>query len=169
MKWYNWLLIGIIIALVASLYIVTSSYKNKSIKTQSVTPKEGAKADTCFVHDTVWYPNPMPMAVFVTDTVLVQVHDTVWVDDELYMRLEVEKKTYQGVDYWAQVSGIECNLDSIMVRHTTAYIERPIFTEIIKKPKVSFGVQLGFGSQYGLIGKKFDVGPYLGIGLQYNF
>ena len=41
---------------------------------------------------------------------------------------------------------------------------------LYKKPKKwNFGIQFGFGVQYGTIGKKFDVGPYGGFGAQYNF
>ena len=38
-----------------------------------------------------------------------------------------------------------------------------------KKKRFSWGVQLGFGLQYGLINKNLDVGPYGGVGIQWNF
>lgn len=41
---------------------------------------------------------------------------------------------------------------------------------LYKKPKKwNFGIQFGFGVHYGTIGKNFDVGPYGGFGIQYNF
>ena len=33
----------------------------------------------------------------------------------------------------------------------------------------TLSVQGGLGAQYGLIGNKFDIGPYLGVGVSYNF
>lgn len=38
-----------------------------------------------------------------------------------------------------------------------------------KKDRWNFGIQLGIGTQYGIINNSFDVGPYLGVGVQYNF
>lgn len=38
-----------------------------------------------------------------------------------------------------------------------------------KKKRFSWGVQLGFGLQYGLINKNLDIGPYGGVGLEWNF
>lgn len=39
-----------------------------------------------------------------------------------------------------------------------------------QKPKRwNIGLQAGIGVQYGLIGRGFDVGPYVGIGLSYGF
>ena len=38
-----------------------------------------------------------------------------------------------------------------------------------KKKRFSWGVQVGFGLQYGLINKNLDVGPYGGVGIQWNF
>jgi len=125
--------------------------------------------DTLYVHDTIVDEKPVPYEVRVIDTVLRQVRDTIWMDDELWEEVAMVRKTYVGEGYWCQVSGIEPQLDSIRVQHTTAYIDRPIVQKERYKPKFTFGVQLGIGSQYGLVNKHFDVGPYLGIGVQYNF
>ncbi len=38
-----------------------------------------------------------------------------------------------------------------------------------KNKNWSFSLHAGFGVQYGLINKKFDVGPYIGAGISYNF
>lgn len=38
-----------------------------------------------------------------------------------------------------------------------------------KKNRWNFGLQLGFGGQYGLINNRFDVGPYFGVGVEFNF
>ena len=38
-----------------------------------------------------------------------------------------------------------------------------------KKNRWNFGLQFGFGGQYGLINNRFDVGPYFGAGVEFNF
>lgn len=43
-------------------------------------------------------------------------------------------------------------------------------SNLYKKPKrFNFGIQAGFGPTYGLINRQFDIGIYLGIGIEYNF
>jgi len=45
-------------------------------------------------------------------------------------------------------------------------------TNIKQKKKnlgVGLGVHLGFGAQYGLFSKSFDVGPYIGVGIQFSY
>lgn len=39
----------------------------------------------------------------------------------------------------------------------------------VKRIKFSWGFQLGFGANYGLINKKMDVGPYAGFGIGLSF
>lgn len=38
-----------------------------------------------------------------------------------------------------------------------------------EKNRWNFGLQFGFGGQYGLINNRFDVGPYFGAGVEFNF
>lgn len=38
-----------------------------------------------------------------------------------------------------------------------------------KKKRFSWGLQIGFGAQYGLFNKKIDLGPYGGVGMEINF
>ena len=38
-----------------------------------------------------------------------------------------------------------------------------------KKKRWHFGVWIGFGQQYGLINKKIDIGPQVGVGFGYSF
>ena len=40
------------------------------------------------------------------------------------------------------------------------------------RPKPNYwtlSLQGGLGAQYGLINNKFDIGPYVGVGVSYNF
>lgn len=40
---------------------------------------------------------------------------------------------------------------------------------LVRKPRFSWGIQIGVGGNYGFIHKNWDVGPYMGIGGQLNF
>lgn len=78
------------------------------------------------------------------------------------------------ISYSAYVSGYKPVLDSIRfdlrknyIEYSNTVKETAIFKE--KKKHFSLSTQFGIGAQYGLIHGKFDVGPYLGVGLSYNF
>ena len=48
-----------------------------------------------------------------------------------------------------------------------AAIENSIM--VPRKKRINFGIQVGFGCHYGLISKSMDIGPYGGVGVEYNF
>lgn len=48
-----------------------------------------------------------------------------------------------------------------------ALLNKDIFLKQQKKPHFGVSLQAGIGAQYGLIHKTFDVGPYIGIGINY--
>lgn len=50
-----------------------------------------------------------------------------------------------------------------------AVLDKDIYLRREKKKRWGVGVQVGIGGQYGLVHKQFDVGPYVGIGISYNF
>ena len=63
------------------------------------------------------------------------IRDTVWLDsllDDDYNHLIVSQKEYRDSDYVAWVSGIEPQLDSIMVFKNTEYVFKTATTETIK-------------------------------------
>lgn len=50
-----------------------------------------------------------------------------------------------------------------------AVLDKDVYLKRIKQKKWGIGIQAGIGMQYGLIHKTFDVGPYIGVGISYNF
>ena len=40
---------------------------------------------------------------------------------------------------------------------------------LVKKPKITHGLTIGVGAQYGLLNKQFDIGPQISYGLHINF
>ncbi len=154
------------IMLVALGFIVSYRYGFDKGSKQSTIVVD--TPDTTIIENFIEVGDPTPIEVEVIKTIYI--HDTIWIDDENFFdSLDYERKIYRGLDYYCEVSGFEPQLDSIAVRHTTTYVERPIIMEKEIKPRLSWGIQIGFGTQYGVLSKRFDVGPYLGIGVQYNF
>lgn len=89
---------------------------------------------------------PLPMeALTKVDTVI----------DTVYLRLPIERKTYQTDDYRAVISGYRPNLDTMTIYHKR---------EIIYKKDRRWGIGLTAG--YGLGRDGFS--PYLGAGVYYR-
>ena len=131
-------------------------------KTAKLEPLE--RIDTLYRVDTFRAEIPAPFAVYVKDTIRVALTDTLRFRDTLFVELPTETREYRDTSYYARVSGFRPSLDYIEVYSRTVTIERtaPV-------PRLSFGVQLGAGLQYGLVRQGFDVGPYVGAGIQYKF
>lgn len=66
---------------------------------------------------------------------------------------------------------------TIFVKSTNPYIhftsiEGAVIDKSIiypKKKRFNYGLQAGFGFNYGIINKQIDLGPYFGFGVEYNF
>lgn len=124
------------------------------------------QTDTLYLRDTIRIdkPVPVPKPVYLpSDTVrLVSVqHDTVEV------LVPMEQKHYRDSLYDAWVSGYKPNLDSLHVYPVTKIITTTV-TIPQKVKHWGIGVHAGVGVQYGTIGKRMDVGPYIGVGISYN-
>lgn len=90
----------------------------------------------------------------VRDSVLVR--DSVVVDS-VRVHLPITQKCYRDSTYTAWVSGYQPNLDSIHIYRPT------IIITTTKKPKFTYGIQVG----YGITPKGLQ--PYLGVGIGYTF
>lgn len=143
------------LATIAAALFVSGKYQ---------TSKCSKTSDTVIVYKTIEVPVPTDSVVthFITRTLPV-VHDTCTIAttdtirDSVRVEIPITRKTYQGEDYRAVVSGYEVNLDTISV------ISRTVTNTIIKKPP-RFGVGPTVG--YGMTNK--GLSPYIGIGVYYN-
>lgn len=122
------------------------------------------------IRDTVTVFQPQ----FITRTEirreLVPITDTLRNRDTVYAALPIERKEYRDSNYRAVISGIRPELESITIHPETRIITQTVTKTITGKPaRFGVGVQLGFGACYGLQSKQMDAGPYIGIGLSYNF
>lgn len=122
--------------------------------------------------DTVRVVEPREVVRTVVRRELVAVTDTVRVNDTTFVSLPVERREYRDSNYYAVVSGIRPSLDEIAVFPETRVVTQTITQTVEGKKRVTrfgIGLQAGFGAQYGLRGRQFDAGPYVGVGVSYNF
>ena len=127
-------------------------------------------SDTVTVVDTIPYYRPVSrdstvvryetVRLCVTDTVRVTVGDTVRVADSVEVIVPITQKVYADSLYRAYVSGYRPRLDSIFIYPRTRYVT---VTRQAKPQRWGIGVQAGYGVGRG------GTGPYLGVGVSYNF
>ena len=135
------------------------------------TPENGQiRRDTLVLRDTLRIEQPVERIRWVErrDTILVAVAktDTLHTQDTIFATLPREVVQYADSSFRAQVSGVAPRLDWVEVFPTTTIVTE---RERLKAPRIGVGVQAGLGVQYGLIGKRWDAGPYIGLGVQYRF
>lgn len=128
-------------------------------------PHPVVQTDTLIVRDTIREGFPVYVDRVVTRTELVQVTDTLYRHDTLFVALEIERRTYEGEDYRAVVSGWQPSLDEIAVYPKTTYITKEV--QVPGPPaRWSFGVTAGPGILYD---GKLHGGIGIVAGLQYRF
>jgi hypothetical protein len=87
-------------------------------------------------------------------------HDTIFIKEQINYRDSI-------ASIW--VSGYHPEIDSIhyKIPEKTIYVDKIV--EVQKKEsfwKNRFVITAGFSTQYGLVHKQWDVGPYVGIGVR---
>ena len=80
--------------------------------------------DTLVVVDTHIIEKPVPVKVTAEKISLVAVHDTIVVNDTVFVPIPIERKTYKGEDYFAEISGYKANLERIEVYPKTKVISK---------------------------------------------
>lgn len=151
MKWYHLLLI------VAAC--VLSFLCGLRVRRLPATDTE-VKEVTKYYYDTVTIEKPVYVDRYYRDSIKVFIKDTVRVHDTSYMYLPREHRVYVDSMYRAVVSGYDPRLDTMEV------YSRTIENTVRYTPKLSFGLQAGYGLTYNN-GLAFS--PYLGLGITYRF
>lgn len=114
--------------------------------------------------DSVVIAKPSPSVVYVNGKTIVRDTDII---------LPTEHKVYEGehitndsnvVKYKAFVSGVEPNLDSLVINTEVKEHRQSLVITKYKKKAVNVGIQCGYG--YSPTYKGFT--PYIGIGFQIN-
>ena len=149
-----------VVALVAACLIL-GFFVGRGAKTQPPV----VQTDTLVVRDTIREAFPVYVDREVVRTELVPVTDTLYRHDTLFVALEIERRTYEGEDYRAEVSGWHPSLDWIEVYPTTTYITKEV--QVPGPPaRWSLGVTAGPGILYD---GKLHGGIGIVAGLQYRF
>lgn len=131
-------LLGVLVGTVCSELIP----KNKLLPQHNYVTKTDTVTEYKIIRDTTFVETPKLCKEII--------RDTVWLDsllDNDYNHLIVSQKEYRDSNYVAWVSGIEPQLDSIMVFKNTEYVFKTATTETIKtiedrKGKLFAGVGL---------------------------
>ena len=163
---------SVILTAVLAAVLVVGALIGGYFAGKGARPEVGVKIerDTLIIRDTVTKYKPQYITRDIIHHELVEVKDTITINDTTYLPLPVERRVYEDSSYRAVVVGIRPELESISVFPETKIITQTITQTIQPKPtRFGVGVQVGFGACYGLVGKKVDAGPYIGVGVSYNF
>lgn len=164
-NWKSMLSLLAIIVVMTALFFLQLGFMY--IKVNSIE-NEAKHIVSDTVRDTVFYKVPVPVdsVVIRYKTVRVNIHDTVTteicdtvIERAVETELPITQKEYRDSDYRVWVSGFEPSLDSIQV------YRRTITNTVHIRNKWGIGIQVGAG--YDFASKR--VGPYVGIGVTYNF
>lgn len=128
--------------LAALLFVAFKTGQKHPLKLDS--PGVSVRVDTLVLRDTIREKYPVFLTKYVDRVELVPVTDTIRRTDTLFMALEIEKRTYQGDDYRAVVSGWHPSLDEIAVYPKTVYLQTTV-TETAPRKRV----RMGFGATAG--------------------
>ena len=113
--------------------------------------------DTLVVVDTHTIEKPVPVKVTQKETLLVAVHDTTFVNDTIFVPIPIERKTYKGEDYFAEISGYKANLELIEVYPKTTTIYRTEKETVTHCNMLRLGIEANYYST-----------PFIPIYLEYE-
>ena len=111
--------------------------------------------DTLVVVDTHIIEKPILVERTIKDSLIVAVTDTIHIKDSVFVPIPIEKKTYKGEDYLAEISGYNATLERIEVYPKT--------TTIVKTQTVTKCNQLAIGAEI-----QYNGAPYIPIYLEYS-
>ena len=111
--------------------------------------------DTIVRIDTHIIEKPVPVERVILEYRTTTIHDTTIVNDTIYAVLPIEKKTYKGEDYLAEISGYNAILERIEVYPKT--------TTIVKTQTATRCNQLAIGAEI-----QYNGTPYIPIYLEYS-
>lgn len=130
------------------------------------------QTDTLVIRDTIREKEPVFLTKYVDRVELVPVTDTIRRTDTLYMAVEIERKTYQGDDYRAVVSGFHPSLEEIAVYPKTVYLQtevtQPPAPASRRGPRAGIGIAAGPGAFWTpQAGVQFGAGAVVGLSVTF--
>lgn len=130
------------------------------------------QTDTLVIRDTIREKEPVFLTKYVDRVELVPVTDTIRRTDTLYMAVEIERRTYQGDDYRAVVSGFRPSLEEIAVFPKTVYLQtevtQPPAPASRRGPRAGIGIAAGPGAFWTPQGGvQFGAGAVVGLSVTF--
>ena len=130
------------------------------------------QTDTLVIRDTIREKEPVFLTKYVDRVELVPVTDTIRRTDTLYMAVEIERKTYQGDDYRAVVSGWRPSLEEIAVYPKTVYLQTEVTQHPApasrRGPRAGIGIAAGPGAFWTpQAGVQFGAGAVVGLSVTF--
>lgn len=126
--------------------------------------------DTLFVVDTHIIEKPVPIKVAQKETLLVSVHDTTIVKDSVFVPIPMERKTYKGEDYFAEISGYKAVLERIEVYPKTTTIYKTDKELVRHSNHLRLGVEASYCSTLSLpIYLEYEKMLHKNVGLRAGF
>ena len=128
--------------------------------------------DTLTRVDTFIIEKPVPVKVTQKETLLVSVHDTTIVKDSVFVPIPIEKKTYKGEDYFAEISGYKAVLERIEVYPKTTTISKTeTVTQLVRHSNhLRLGVEASYCSTLSLpIYLEYEKMLHKNVGLRAGF
>ena len=144
----------------------------------STSPSLGTYSDTLTVYDTLKFTKIIPRDSLVLNHITVKLPpvtsdssgtsvptNTDTLKDSVQVQIPISQKIYETDTYTAYVSGYATNIDSLLIKMPTHYVENNIPQHTHKDKKWSVGIQVGYGVTVNNT-PKFC--PYIGVGISYK-
>ena len=128
--------------------------------------------DTLFVIDTHTIEKPVPIKVTEKETLFVSIHDTLRIKDSVFVPIPIERKTYKGEDYFAEISGYKVVLERIEVYPKTMAISKTeTTTKLVRHTNhLRLGVEASYCSTISLpIYLEYEKMLHKNVGLRAGF
>lgn len=150
-------IIYIIVIIILTMLCVHFGFKEPEIKTETIV-----KTDTVVKVDTFTIEKEKIKYVDIIKLDTLHLHDTIFIKEQINYRDSF-------VSVWC--SGYKPEIDSIhyTIPEKTVYVDKIVTETVTQKEsfwKNRFVITAGFSAQYGLIHRKFDVGPAVTVGIR---
>ena len=126
--------------------------------------------DTVYKIDTFIIEKPVPVKVTKKDTAWFAIHDTTIVKDSVFVPIPMERKTYKGEDYFAEISGYKAVLERIEVYPKTTTIYKTDKELVRHSNHLRLGVEASYCSTLSLpIYLEYEKMLHKNVGLRAGF
>lgn len=153
-------LIAITITMLAALGLVVLGTCIQRHIQRAPAPVNQMKPDTIYVHDTILFPDPVPVTVYVDRVVPESKEETDIVDQGDSLLIPIVTKVYENEHYKAVVEGYLPKLKELQIYSESMQITKPVMYQTSR---------WGIGVTAGVAVTQDGVKPAVTLGVTYNF